>query len=907
MTGDFTSVPLRPEERWTSARMQQGRVLLDTDWNLNIDAAARETRSLARDAIGFAGVPRGSDAFRVEYQSGVLMVRPGVMWVDGLAVRNPAVLAYAEQPQIPELPGSGLALVYLDAFVEGVQAAEDAALLDPALDGVDTTTRTRVGWRVRVVPARSSQCGSGELPAAISTGRLDVTRTAGPGATDACAPPDDPRTRLPDGLLRIEVIDGGTASTARFAWSFSDGADAVAAQVNGTAVTLAPSAAVRFRPGDLVEVSTLARRADRRDHGMLHTVTEVTPQPGGDLVTLATPSSVTGNPPGLCLRHWDGQSVGAAGGGGTGGVVATLAGADAGISFTAQPGMYLAGDWWGVRVRGSAADSVETRTAAAPDGTLHAHAPLAVVDLTAKTVLTDCRRTFPHLVDLRSGTCTVTAFPGEDLQSALDALPESGGRLCLAAGTYPVRVPLTITGKNRVVIEGVGPASVLVAERTEAVLVARACDHIEVANLRVEASLPGTASPPGDSGLLGALTFYGGSHIRVRDCHVSCPDGDGRAQSGIYVAQLPGGEAPGRVEIRGNRLEIGALQTGVLIASAEKSLVIDNEIVLGKAAEGPRVGRLFARQFATYVASHLELEPEGEGTGVGEGTGRGEGTGEGEGPGRREGPGEGVGAGRGAHGGAAVTLNDARVVHIGGRNEIRQLASGWAGWASADRLQRERTPRKALEKFVVATLAEGSLVNLSAANRRFVNESVAGTRAIGQGIVVGGSRAADVRIEGNTVRHAIQGIHVGLQERGHDFRTAEHVVIRGNVVDCRVPYFWMRQRHAFYVGNVDHLTMTDNRAHLTRTGRPGTGPVITTAGTAGITAVDAVRVWGRIGPYLQIRGLELTGGFRYGILLENTIDDARRRLLRYICDVLNLDGNLAVNTNANVIRERCLP
>ena len=92
MTGDFTSVPLRSADRWTAARMQQGRVLLDTDWNLTIDGTAREARSLARDTIGFAGVPQGSSAFRVDVVAGVLTVRPGLMWVDGLAasLRAPA-------------------------------------------------------------------------------------------------------------------------------------------------------------------------------------------------------------------------------------------------------------------------------------------------------------------------------------------------------------------------------------------------------------------------------------------------------------------------------------------------------------------------------------------------------------------------------------------------------------------------------------------------------------------------------------------------------------------------------------------------------------------------------------------------------------------------------------------------
>ena len=47
--------PAPADDRWTGARMQQGRVLLDYDWNLNIDAAARASRALAADVIGPAG------------------------------------------------------------------------------------------------------------------------------------------------------------------------------------------------------------------------------------------------------------------------------------------------------------------------------------------------------------------------------------------------------------------------------------------------------------------------------------------------------------------------------------------------------------------------------------------------------------------------------------------------------------------------------------------------------------------------------------------------------------------------------------------------------------------------------------------------------------------------------------
>lgn len=162
---------------------------------------------------------------------------------------------------------------------------------------------------------------------------------------------------------------------------------------------------------------------------------------------------------------------------------------------------------------------------------------------------------------------------------------------------------------------------------------------------------------------------------------------------------------------------------------------------------------------------------------------------------------------------------------------------------------------------------------------------------------MGGSRAALVRIEGNTILGAIQGIHVGLHEPGRKQATAERVIVSGNVVGCSVPYFWMRQRHAIYVGNVNNLTVVDNRTNLNRTG-----------GSTDGTSVDAVRVWGLVGPFLQVRQLDLTGDFRFGVLVRDTTPPGNRpRMVRHISDVLNLDGRQAVNVPATVTTERCVP
>ena len=98
MTGDYTKVPLRLDDRWTGARMQQGRVLLDHEWNLNLDASARAAQAAAADIIGFAGVVAGTPDFEVAVTpSGTLdlNVQPGRIWVAGMLAFAPAPFTYS--------------------------------------------------------------------------------------------------------------------------------------------------------------------------------------------------------------------------------------------------------------------------------------------------------------------------------------------------------------------------------------------------------------------------------------------------------------------------------------------------------------------------------------------------------------------------------------------------------------------------------------------------------------------------------------------------------------------------------------------------------------------------------------------------------------------------------------------
>lgn len=881
MTGDFTSVPLRSTDRWTGARLQQGRVLLDGDWNLNVDATERGRQRMAQETIGPAGVLAGTSGFQISFDSsGTLMIGAGGMWVGGLWAVNAEAQKYVAQADITALPASGPALLYLDAFVQEVQPAEDPAdLVDPAMDGVDTSARTRVAWRVRAVPTGASSCGGAatDLPAlGLSTGTLNVVATTIPVSPDPCAPPDDPRGALPDGLLRVEVLDSGTESTARFAWSYENGSAAVAATVAGSVATLSLSSATSFATGERVEVSTLNRRADRADHGPLLAVDLVESGAAGQVITLSGPAPVSGTPVGLCLRRWDGETVGAAGQ-----VVATLGGNDVGVAFSCSPGRYLSGDWWAARVRGSSTEALQPLTNAQPDGTLHHATALAVVDLDAATVLTDCRTPFVPLTQIKPGTCTVTALPGDDLQAAADRLPASGGELCLGAGVYAVDEPVTITGKQRIVVTGIGPATVVRAAARESVFQFLNCSDVTVRELRAES---GTApDAPEQAHILGALSFFGCTDVSVIECEASCPDRTVSEQSGVYVApstavQGVTGQLPSRTRVLNSKLEIGDQQSGVVVISSDETTIEGNEIRLRPAPSKPIVTLPtgpkpvvnkppihVATELATFVGSHVLAETDTGSTGH------------------------------------TVKLPGGATMKIRGASQLQRLADHFGRVTTAGSLTKS-TPRQQLQRFTRRALLSPETLKLSPSNTKFLLGVISSSRTLAQGIVIGGERADLVRVAGNLVSDVIQGIHVGLSGARGKTVNAGEIVIRDNVVASAVPFFWGRARHAYYIGSAQRVSLQDNSASLTRI-----GAALALLAAIRPTPVEAVRIHGRTGPWLSVRGMDLTGPFAAGVVITDLSPQTSAAKLQYVSDVLNASGTGPALTPQSIPHDRCVP
>lgn len=569
MTGDYTKVPLRQDERWTGARLQQGRVLVEHEWNLNLDATTRALADAARDVVGSGGVAQGSTAFKVA----VLPVPPkdlqisaGRIWVGGMSALAPATFHYTQQDRAPALPATGRVLVYLEAFQEHVQPAEDwSALVDPALHPVDSCARTRVGWRVRAVSTTQPTCDTAMAAAnlvGLSTGRLSIDRTAPPTGTDPCSPPGDPRGTVPDGLLRVEVLDSGTAATARFAWSYENGAAAVPVRtVSGDTITLATSSGTAYVKDDLVEVSWLARRQDRLNHTALYQVLDVTAAAGGDVLKLSRAVGAPANAAGLAVRRWDGQAVGA-----TAAVQALRGTVNLGVTFTAAAGSYAVGDWWGSALRPEAEPTVEKRVAAPPDGVPRSFLPLAMVNLDTNVVESDCRPTFRPLTGLKDrATCTVTVFPGEDLQSAVNSLPATGGEVCLAAGEYVVHSTVTI-GRPKVTFTGVGPATVIRAQGAKTALLFTGCQDVRVKDVQV------IGGAGGGAGRGGAITLVSCASASVDHTVLSCLDFADSTASSLTLRNCQ------QVSVTDNQCAVGAWQSGILVSGATDVLVRGNTV-----------------------------------------------------------------------------------------------------------------------------------------------------------------------------------------------------------------------------------------------------------------------------------------------------------------------------------------
>jgi hypothetical protein len=451
------------------------------------------------------------------YVDGLLAQNHGaapLQWDALLAEQTGSVaLDYNAQPyypQPPTLPGGGPHLVYLDVWQREVNHLQYPDLVEKAV-GVDTTARLQTVWQVKLLPdVGTALCATPDedVPGwdnvtAPSGARLTTSTAAVADMPNPCLiPPSGGYKGLENQLYRVEIHRGGNRDTATFKWSRDNATVASrvshinAARDRLVVDSIGRDAVLGFKDGEWIEVTDDMLEL----HGEPGVMARIAQGGGVDDATrtlvLETPL-----PPGLfpanaqdeidplrntLVRRWD-QSGRVLRADGTLHHDLDVAGGDglipvppAGIALFLEDGILVnvdldpsggefhVGDFWSFAARAADA-SIELLHQAPPRGIHHHYARLAIVSF--PDTESDCRVLWPPLAEAGEGCACdrcVTPESHNDgtatLQQAVDALAQSGGVICLAAGMYRLREPLRIDSAGSLRIRGKGWRTLLVTE-----------------------------------------------------------------------------------------------------------------------------------------------------------------------------------------------------------------------------------------------------------------------------------------------------------------------------------------------------------------------------------------------------------------------------------------------------------
>ncbi|TQM64946.1 DUF6519 domain-containing protein [Humibacillus xanthopallidus] len=530
MHADLTRWTHDPAFAYRSVLLQQGRVLLDSDWNEQAAITAHHDTARTADIVGPSGGPAPLDGgvgpfAIVDLTTGLepsaapwarLGVTPGHYYVDGVLAESAPDPAHpagagawplADQPHRPTIgsgagaspgleeppaaDGDGRYAAYLDVFERTVSPDERPELLESALGGPDTAMRQQTAWQVSLTRLVGGEVCSQLDDVAEVTPRTMVARLrdAAPDADPCQITSGGGYQRLENQLYRVEICS--VTPSPRFVWSRENGSVTAGLVQIGTTTEAGMDAALTLdrvgrdeelsiRQDDLVEV-TSADRQLRRLPGFMARVGPVI-----DLVIhvhwlAGAPASVASLGRAAVARRWDGGP-------------STLSTApidlEGGITVAFPAGgTPSVGDFWLIPARtarlayGTSArqgtldwpwDS-PTASPLPPVGPIHHHAPLGILSRTGTswTLESDCRHLFPPLTELVTidlvGGDGQEAMPGDELGAPVRVVVRNGG---LPVEGAPVRFT-PAGGTLREEVSGSPPAGGIVATDADGVAAVR--------------------------------------------------------------------------------------------------------------------------------------------------------------------------------------------------------------------------------------------------------------------------------------------------------------------------------------------------------------------------------------------------------------------------------------------------
>jgi hypothetical protein len=253
--GDFSRMTFDPQKHYSSVRMQQGRVQLDSDWNEQMDIVRHYLETHMQDLIGPGGTSETASGFAITLSTASdhsaqehhvrdsnaagghsskrmpdFSVSEGRYYVDGIVCENDSRMRFTQQPDYPdatlpaEMPEGTQYLVYLDTWQRDITAIEDPDLREVALGGPDTTTRTKTVWQVKLLPLGSPAAREHEHddhdPGSLPEWKSLIARHTFKGLMKARC--NHSAYRLENQLYRVEIHSADNHS-ATFKWSRENG------------------------------------------------------------------------------------------------------------------------------------------------------------------------------------------------------------------------------------------------------------------------------------------------------------------------------------------------------------------------------------------------------------------------------------------------------------------------------------------------------------------------------------------------------------------------------------------------------------------------------------------------------------------------------------------------------------
>jgi len=213
MAGDFSRSTFDPTRHYSGVLMQQGRVLLDAEWNEQLDIQQQRTTTETRHVIGLCGTPEREDGFLIQQtpHGSDLIISPGHYYVDGLLCTLEGSVI---NPTLPQGENQKLVLpyLYLDGYnleeqqwVE-LRAANSSTPLYAKITNVDTASLT-----LTVDTDLSSYRNKGPLLLRRST--TFTTQPSYPGPKSATSsPPQSPSGE------DLSILSDGTYLVYLVAW-----------------------------------------------------------------------------------------------------------------------------------------------------------------------------------------------------------------------------------------------------------------------------------------------------------------------------------------------------------------------------------------------------------------------------------------------------------------------------------------------------------------------------------------------------------------------------------------------------------------------------------------------------------------------------------------------------------------